>query len=79
MPEEARREHRDGDETRILAAQRDAIGRHRHFGHIELAVADHAEERLFDIQNLEIEIDPVGPNLAGLECFGPVISPAGER
>jgi len=71
--------HRDGDERRVLAHQRHAIRGHRHLRDIELAVAQHAEEGLFDEEVVVDEVDALGTHAAVGERARAVVVPAGER
>ncbi len=78
LPEAARREHRNGDERRIVARDRHRVRRQRHLGDVEFAVPQHPEERLLDVQVEVVEIDAVGTHGSVRERAGPVVVPAGQ-
>ncbi len=78
VAEEARGKHRNGDEGRVLARQRHRIGGQRHLRRVELAVAQHAEERLLDRQLEDVEIDALGRDAAVGERADAVVVPAGK-
>ena len=79
VPEEARREHRDGDERPVGREQRHHVGRQRHLRGVELAVPQHPEERLLDRQVQVVEVDAVGLDAPLEQRAGPVVVPARQR
>src|SRR5207247_1260716 len=79
VTEEARGEHRDRDEGRIIPHERHAIRGQRHLRCIELAVAQHPEKSLLDEEIVVDEVDALGAHAAVGERAGSVVVPAGER
>ena len=79
MAEEARWEHRNGDEGARLLEAGDDVRRQRHLGDIELAMPQHAEEGLFD-RHVEIdEVDAVRHHALVHQRAGAIVVPAAER
>ena len=78
--ERDRGKHRDGDERALPVGEALGEFRTRIFGDVELLAAGHAvENRARLIDGDEIEIDAVGPDLAGVERLHPVVEGARER
>src|SRR6266704_249711 len=78
VAEEARGKHRDGDEGWLLPHERNAIRRERHLRRVELAVAQHPEEGLLDVEVLIHEVDALGTHAAVGERARAVVVPARE-
>lgn len=79
MTKHARREHRDRDKRPLGPRERNRVGRERHLGDVELAVAQHAKEGLLDRQVAADQVDSVGLHAAVEERLGAIVVPAGER
>src|SRR5262245_21272951 len=59
--------------------QRHRVRGQRQLGAIEVAMAQHAKEGLFDRQRQEVELDALRLHHTALQRVGTVVVPAGER
>ena len=78
VPEKTRREHRDRHKRLGIAKARHGVGRQRHLGHIEFAVAQLAEKGFLHRQVEEIQVDALGLDAAVHQGMHPVVVPARE-
>ena len=78
LAEESRRKYRDRDERRLVARDRHGVGGQRHLGDVEFAVAQHAKERLLDMQVKAVEIDAFGAHAAVGKRASAIVVPAGQ-
>ena len=79
VAKEAAWKNRNRDKRTVRFEQRDGVGGQRHFRRLELLVAQHAEEGLFDRHVEVIQIDPVRLHAAVHKRAGAVIIPAAQR
>ena len=75
------RKNRDGKtgmamNARIFAHQRDGVRGQRHLRNVELAMPQHPEKRLLDVQVQYIELDAIGLDAAVGECANAIVVPA---